>query len=242
MVAHDAIANEDSFFVLKRHGSNQTMFETVVVLAGNYEVYLYDLEDTWLPNSHPANVAPQVLTVNGSCKFSVFPNMQNVVDVFSCATESIFFSKHTDLQPEIPSNPENLAIVQSGSNVTIDCEREVANTSYILLYRVYGDLTLNLLKVSTFPVTMSLEIGSYTFAVFRMKVIAGIDDIEEKPFLRKKIEIVDDIPNVAVSSDHMTPTPTPTPTLHVPPETGIFKGDESLCDIECSEYCCWPSV
>ena len=124
----------------------------------------------------------------------------------------------------------------------IDCEREVSNTSYILLYRVYGDLTLNVLNVSTVPVTMSLEIGSYTFAVFRMTVIAGIDDIEEKPFLRKKIQIVDDIPNVAVSSDHMTPTPTPTPTLRVPPETGIFKGDESLCDIECSEYCCWPSV
>ena len=103
----------------------------------------------------------------------------------------------------------------------IDCEREVSNTSYILLYRVYGDLTLNVLKVSTFPVTMSLEIGSYNFAVFRMTVIAGIDGIEEKPFLRKKIQIV---PSVAVSSDLMTPTPTPTPTLRVPPETGIFKG------------------
>ena len=187
LVAHDAIANEDSFFVLKRHGSNQTMFETVVVSAGNYKVYVYDLEDTLLPNSHPANIAPQVLKVNGSCKF---PNMQHVVDVFSCAIEDInaFFSKHTDLQPEIPSNPENLAIVQNGSNVTINCERIVSNTSYILLYRVYGDLTLNVLKVSTVPVAMSLEIGSYTFAVFRMTVIAGI---EEKPFLRKKIQVTD---------------------------------------------------
>ena len=109
--------------------------------------------------------------------------------MFSCLIGNInaFFSKHTDLQPEIPSNPENLAIVQNGSNVTIDSERIVSNT-YILLYRVYGDLTLNVLKVSTFPVTMSLEIGSYTFAVFRMTVIAGI---EEKPFLRKKIHVTD---------------------------------------------------
>ena len=238
LILQDTFTNEDSFFILKRNGSNQTMSETVVVSAGNYHAYLYDLEDTLHPNPYPANVSPQVLTVNGFCKF--FLNMQHVVDVFSCLIGNInaFFSKHTDLQPEIPSNPENLAIVQNGSNVTIDSERIVSNTSYILLYRVYGDLTLNVLNVSTFPVTMSLEIGSYTFAVFRMTVIAGIDDIEEKPFLRKTIQI---IPSVAVSSEHLTPSPTPTPTLRVPPETGIFnRGDESSCGIECSTYCFLP--
>ena len=188
LILQDTFTNEDSFFVLKRHGSNQTMSETVVVSAGNYHAYLYDLEDTLHPNPYPANISPQVLKVNGSCKF--FLNMQHVVDVFSCLIGNInaFFSKHTDLLPEIPSNPENLAIVQNGSNVTIDSERIESNTSYILLYRVYGDLTLNVLNVSTFPVTMSLEIGSYTFAVFRMTVIAGI---EEKPFLRKKIQVTD---------------------------------------------------
>ena len=188
LILQDTFTNEDSFLILKRHGSNQTMSETVVVSAGNYHAYLYDLEDTLHPNPYPANVSPQVLKVNGSCKF--FLNMQHVVDMFSCLIGNInaFFSKHTDLQPEISSNPENLAIVQNGSNVTIDCERIVSNTSYILLYRVYGDLTLNVLNVSTFPVTMSLEIGSYTFAVFRMTVIAGI---EEKPFLRKKIQVTD---------------------------------------------------
>ena len=188
LILQDTFTNEDSFFVLKRHGSNQTMSETVVVSAGNYHAHLYDLEDTLHPNPYPANISPQVLKVNGSCKF--FLNMQHVVDVFSCLIGNInaFFSKHTDLIPEIPSNPENLAIVQNGSNVTIDSERIESNTSYILLYRVYGDLTLNVLNVSTFPVTMSLEIGSYTFAVFRMTVIAGI---EEKPFLRKKIQVTD---------------------------------------------------
>ena len=116
LVAHDAIANEDSFFVLKRHGSNQTMFETVVVLAGKYEVYVYDLEDTWLPNSHPANIAPQVLTVNGSCKFSVFPNMQHVVDVFHVRSRtSMPFSLNTQIyNQKFPVIQKSLLLFRMG--------------------------------------------------------------------------------------------------------------------------------
>ena len=203
LILQDTFTNEDSFFILKRHGSNQTMSETVVVSAGNYHAHLYDLEDTLHPNPYPANVSPQVLKVNGSCKF--FLNMQHVVDMFSCLIGNInaFFSKHTDLQPEIPSNPENLAIVQNGSNVIIDCEREVAKTSYVLLYRVYSDLTLNALNISIFPVAISLGIGSYTIAIFRVTIIAGMDDIEKSPFLRKKIQVIG-----TVSSDSKMAIPT----------------------------------
>ena len=113
LVAHDAIAKEDSFFVLKRHGSNQTMFETVVVSAGNYEVYLYDLEDAWLPNSHPANIAPQVLKVNGSCKF---PNMQHVVDVFHVRLRtSMPFSLNTQIyNQKFPVIQKSLLLFRMG--------------------------------------------------------------------------------------------------------------------------------
>ena len=62
------------------------------------------------------------------------------------------------------------------------------------LYRV----TLNVLNISIFPVTMSLEIGSYTFAVLRVTVIAGMDDIEERPFLRKRIQVTDTDSKMAI--------------------------------------------
>ena len=69
LILQDTFTDEDSFLIMKRHGSNQTMSETVMVSAGNYHAYLYDLEDTLHPNPYPANVSPQVLTVNGFCKF-----------------------------------------------------------------------------------------------------------------------------------------------------------------------------
>ena len=197
LILQDTFTDEDSFLILKRHGSNQTMSETVVVSAGNYHAYLYDLEDTLHPNPYPANVSLQVLKVNGSCECMIYSPYTTTISI------PIRFSYHTDLQPEIPSNPENLAIVQNGSNVIIHCERKVAKTSYILLYRVYSDLTLNVLNISIFPVAISLEIGNYTIAIFRVTVIAGMDDIEESPFLRKRIQVIG-----TVSSDSKMAIPT----------------------------------
>ena len=116
---------------------------------------------------------------------------------------------------------EELIISESGSRVTIDCFAECS--SYLVVYRAYGDPTLNLIHNTTFPVTISLEIGTYTFAVFEItESSAGVNDIDIIPLLRKIVTIIPEssIPSGEVkTSAVMTSTMvafTPTPTLSQP--------------------------
>ena len=116
---------------------------------------------------------------------------------------------------------EKLIISESGSNVTIDCFAECS--SYLVVYRAYGDPTLNLIHNTTFPVTISLEIGTYTFAVFGItESSAGVNDIDDIPLLRRRVRVMPESSfqsSKMIASTVMTltmATSTPTPTLSEP--------------------------
>ena len=63
-------STEDTFVVLKRNATD-SISQNISVSASDYTVYIYDLEDNALPNTHPAVSTHQVVSVNGSSKFIV---------------------------------------------------------------------------------------------------------------------------------------------------------------------------
>ena len=108
--------------------------------------------------------------------------------------------------------------------MTIDCFAECS--SYLVVYRAYGDPTLNLIHNTTFPVTMSLEIGTYTFAVFGLaESSAGVNDIDDNLLLRRRVRVMPQ-DNIE-SSEIFTSTvmiSVPTPTLSEPTVDGKGPG------------------
>ena len=116
---------------------------------------------------------------------------------------------------------EELIISESGSNVTIDCFAECS--SYLVVYRAYGDPTLNLIYNTTFPVTINLEIGIYTFAVFGIiQRYTQSSDINDTLLLRRTVRVMSERSfqsSKMIASTVMTltmATSKPTPTLSEP--------------------------
>ena len=108
--------------------------------------------------------------------------------------------------------------------MAIDCFAECS--SYLVVYRAHGDPTLNLIHNTTFPVTISLEIGTYTFLVFEItESNAGVKDIDVIPPLRRIVRIIPE--RNLVSNDTVTSTvmiSVPTSTLKEP-SIGNGSGD-----------------
>ena len=217
VVIEDHFGAEDTFVVLKRNETD-SIFQNISVSASNYTVYTYDLEENALPNTHPAVSTHQVVSVNGSSKFIVVAFTQSPHH-FLC----LLYSKGTkpaDANKTGSGTLEKLIISESGSNVTIDCFAECS--SYLVVYRAYGDPTLNPIHNTTFPVTISLEIGTYTFAVFEITESSRGSDVDDTPLLRRRVRIIPEssIPSgKVITSTVMTLTmvaSTPTPTLSQP--------------------------
>ena len=107
--------------------------------------------------------------------------------------------------------------------MTIDCFAECS--SYLVVYRAYGDPTLNLIHNTTFPVTISLEIGTYSFAVFEItESSTGVNDIDDTPLLRRMVTVMQENNNIE-SSETVPSTvmiSVPTPTLSEPTIDGNF--------------------
>ena len=138
---------------------------------------------------------------------------------------SCLFSKGTKPYDNRDSDIlEELTISESGSNVTFDCFAECS--SYLVVYRAYGDPTLNLIHNTTFPVTISLEIGTNTFTVFEIaESSAGVNDIDDTPLLRRRVRVMQEDNNIE-SSETVTSTvmiTVPTPTLSEPTVDGNFS-------------------
>ena len=97
--------------------------------------------------------------------------------------------------------------------MTIDCFAECS--SYLVVYRAYDDPTLNLIHNKTFPVTISLEIGTYTFTVFGItENSAGVNDIDDTHLIRRMVRVMRENNNTesgeTVTSTVMISVPTPT--------------------------------
>ena len=205
--------SEDTFLVMKRYAMDSTISQNISVSASTYTVYFYDLEDNALPNAHPAVSTLQVISVNGLSKCRVFIEFTPVITI--AILFYLAFSKGK--QPVINGTKNSIfEISESGSNVTIDCFAECS--SYLVVYRAYGDPTLNLIHNTTFPVTITLEIGTYTFAVFGIiQNSAKRNDIYEIPLLRKVVRVIPE--DIIESSKTFTSTvmiSVPTPTLNQP--------------------------
>ena len=147
VVLEDHFSTEDTFFVLKRNAMDSTILsQNISVSASTYTVYFYDFEDNALPNTHPAVSTFQVVSVNGSSKFIVVAFAQSPHH-FLC----LLYSKGTKTADDNETGSgisEKLIISVSGSNVTIDCFAECS--SYLVVYRAYGDPTLNLIHNTNF--------------------------------------------------------------------------------------------
>ena len=79
----------------------------------------------------------------------------------------------------------NATISQSGSTVTVDCHPDDKTTSCVVVYRAYGNSTLNVVeKVDS--LTVRLENGNYTFAIFRR---TSDSDIDKRPFISRMMVI-----------------------------------------------------
>ena len=49
---------EITFIALKRNGTNQRLSKAISMPMSNYTVYVHDMENDGLPNTHPANRIP----------------------------------------------------------------------------------------------------------------------------------------------------------------------------------------
>ena len=79
-------------------------------------------------------------------------------------------------------DPKNASISRNGSTVEIKCNPEEQRASCILVFRAYGNSTLNC--VETFPATVILDSNrNYTFALFKR-----LNNTEERPFFTKFVQ------------------------------------------------------
>ena len=176
------ITNEIIYFVLKRNGDSRHLYETLPLPPSTYTVYAHDLEEGAVINTHPANLDPDnvpMITVTGK-RESV--NFSGICMGHYCCV-------HTDPSPPSYKDLDNATISQNGPTVTVDCHPDGKTTSCVVVYRAYGNSTLNVVdKVNS--LTVALETGNYTFAIFRR---TSDSDIDERPFISRMI-VVDGIP------------------------------------------------
>ena len=98
---------------------------------------------------------------------------------------------NTDQKPQSYKNPTNASISQVGSTVEVKCwadddDGENENISCVVVYSAYGNSTLNVISNKTVSVNITLETGSYTFAIFRR---INNSDIDEIPFITQFIAV-----------------------------------------------------
>ena len=101
-------------------------------------------------------------------------------------------------------NPSNASISHTGSVVTIKCTPE-EGTSCLVVYRAYGNSTLNIYN-EEFPGTITVDQSgvNYTFAIFRNTSI----DIDERPFFSEMIMVESVSPPPSTSQPTETTEPT----------------------------------
>ena len=102
----------------------------------------------------------------------------------------------------VPRSPpyealNNASISQSGSNVTVDCNADDESDSCVVVYRAYDNSTLNVIYGNTVSMTVTLETGNYTFAIFRN---TSDNDIDKNPFISRTIVVGETEPSSPPSS------------------------------------------
>ena len=91
----------------------------------------------------------------------------------------------TDPRSPPYNSPKNASISQSGSIVTVNCHPDDETASCVVVYRAYGNSTLNVVEKFD-SLTVTLETGNYTFAIFRR---TNDNDIDDKPFISQMVVV-----------------------------------------------------
>ena len=115
-------------------------------------------------------------------------------------------SVYTDDKPTSNESLTNTSISQIGSTVRVECHEDDSdekNTSYVLVYRAYGNSTLSVTTYNkTISVNTTLESGNYTFAIFRR----NDSDIDEKPLITQLIVVDQTGTDPPLSSSSSSPS------------------------------------
>ena len=121
---------------------------------------------------------------------SIVPTSSHVYQLPNQHYVSHCLSVYTDDKPTSNESLTNTSISQIGSTVRVEChedDNDEKNTSYVLVYRAYGNQTLSVTtynKTISFNIT-TLETGNYTFAIFRR----NDSDIDKEPLITQLIVV-----------------------------------------------------
>ena len=70
--------------------------------------------------------------------------------------------------------------------MVITCASEEKSVSCLVVYRAYGNSTLNVISNKTISVMVNLTNGNYTFAIFRKKNDTSVD---RNPFISRMVMV-----------------------------------------------------
>ena len=68
----------------------------------------------------------------------------------------------------------------------IECVPEEESASCLVVYRAYGNSTLNVISNKTISVMVTLMNGNYTFAIFRKR---NMNSIDREPFISRMVTV-----------------------------------------------------
>ena len=81
--------------------------------------------------------------------------------------------------------------------MTVNCRADDKSDECVVVYRAYDNSTLNVTYGNTVSMTVTLETGNYTFAIFRR---TSDDDIDKNPFTNRMIVVGEIVPPSPPSS------------------------------------------
>ncbi|CAI8046215.1 hypothetical protein GBAR_LOCUS25541 [Geodia barretti] len=171
--------NPDVFRALLLPDDSSTSVQSTIhdVVSSTYNMFVYDLEEDELPNSHPAVEQNTTVTFMGTSPIA--------------DGESQFLN--------------NGSVYWNGVvtvNVTCEFKEGIEGASCVLVYREYGNKTLVVEEYpqnTVFPVTLTVDdnLEKYTFAIF------GKDgsSFDERPIIAGRVDVTETTtPTISVST------------------------------------------
>ncbi|CAI8043109.1 hypothetical protein GBAR_LOCUS23920 [Geodia barretti] len=170
--------NPDVFIALLLPDDSSTYVQSTIhdILSSTYHMFVYDLEEDGLPNSHPAVEQNTTVTVVGNGPIA--------------DAESEFIN--------------NASLYWNGSAVNVRCEFKegIEGASCVLVYREYGNKTLvveEYTQNTVFPVTLTVggDLEKYTLAIF------GKDGsmVDQRPIIAGRVDVTETTtPTITVSA------------------------------------------
>ncbi|CAI7992172.1 hypothetical protein GBAR_LOCUS937, partial [Geodia barretti] len=169
--------NPDVLRALLLPDDSSTYVQSIIdnILSSTYHVFVYDLEEDELPNSHPAVEQSTTVTVLGNGPIA--------------DAESQFLN--------------NGSLYWNGTAVKVNCKFKegIEGASCVLVYREYGNKTLVVEEYpqnTVFPVTLTVggDLEKYTFAIFGKNG----SRVDERPIITGRVSVTETTTPTSTSS------------------------------------------